>query len=210
MMFDLRLITEPATLITDYLLAAFTAALALRLGVFATPSQRWWAVAFWATGVASIAGGSVHGFHRVLPEMVTDALWLVSLESLLVAGFATVAATWRPMTPVAFAYAMYGVWVFNHPRFVYAIVGYGAALLILTAAHLRRWIASGRAGSAWMLLGVLVSVVAAAVQQLGLDLHRSFNHNDLYHVIQAVAIWMLYRGALAEVPTGKVAAESLW
>jgi len=194
-------ITEPTTLLTDYLLAAFTAVLALRLGVYATRSVRWWAAAFWATVVASVAGGTVHGFYLVLPDIVTDSLWVVALEALLVAGFAMIAATWRPTLPVVFAYVLYGIWVANHQRFVFAIVGYGAALLVLTAAHLRRWIATGSAASVWMLGGVAVSVLAAVVQQAEWDLHRWFNHNDLYHVIQAVAIGMLYRGAIGQLPT---------
>ena len=61
-----------------------------------------------------------------------------------------------------------------------------------------------------MLGGVLMSLVAAIVQQAGWDLHRWFNHNDLYHAIQAVAIWMFYRGAMREVTTTRLPAESLW
>jgi hypothetical protein len=47
-----------------------------------------------------------------------------------------------------------------------------------------------------MLWGVSVSVLAAVVQQSGWSLHQHFNHNDLYHVIQAVGVWLLYRGAI--------------
>ena len=68
-------ITEPATLVTDYLLALFTGALGRRLGSLASDAemlgftdkaraQRWWSVAFLATAVAGAAGGTVHGFQR--------------------------------------------------------------------------------------------------------------------------------------------------
>jgi hypothetical protein len=46
-----------------------------------------------------------------------------------------------------------------------------------------------------------VSVLAALVQQSGLTLHRNFNHNDLYHVIQLVALWLLYRGGKLTSPS---------
>ena len=35
----------------------------------------------------------------------------------------------------------------------------------------------------------------AMVQASGFRLHEHFNHNDLYHVIQMVALVLLYRGA---------------
>jgi hypothetical protein len=49
--------------------------------------------------------------------------------------------------------------------------------------------------SLWMLGGVGVSVLAAGVQASGFALHRHFNHNDLYHVIQIAAMVLFYIGA---------------
>jgi hypothetical protein len=192
----MTLITEPATLATDYLLAAFTAALAWRLRASGLWPQRCWAVAFAAIAVAGVAGGTVHGFRLVMGPTLTSGLWVLTLEALLVAGLAIIAATYRPLlTAAALAYAGYAIWVAIHPKFVFAIVGYGAALPVLVTAHLRAWMASRSPASMWILGGVAVSVVAAVVQQSGWGPHPHFNHNDLYHVIQAVAIWFLYRGA---------------
>jgi len=40
-------------------------------------------------------------------------------------------------------------------------------------------------------------MLAALFQQSRVSIHRYFNHNDLYHVIQAGALYCLYRaGAL--------------
>ena len=49
-------------------------------------------------------------------------------------------------------------------------------------------------GMAWLIAGVLVSLVAGLVQARRLALHRQFNHNDLYHVIQMVALYAFFRG----------------
>ena len=203
-------INEPATLITDYLLAAFTALLARRLFGAAretgSSARWWWAVAFAATAVSGVTGGTVHGFRDALGLGVTAPLWIVTIEGLLVAAFAVIRAALliSPLSPAAqriatFAsgvvFVVYGVWVIGNPRFVFAIVGYGAALVLLVAFRL-----SGRRrlsrGARWMLAGVGVSVLAAVVQQSGWSLHQHFNHNDLYHVIQALGVWLLYRGAL--------------
>jgi hypothetical protein len=86
-------ISEPATLITDYLLALFTAWLARRLAraardaewsalVETARAQRWWSVAFMASAVAGAAGGTVHGFQHAMARLLADLLWIATLESL--------------------------------------------------------------------------------------------------------------------------------
>lgn len=209
-------ITEPATLVTDYLLAAFTAALAWRLfrarsldsrvGGPTSAWKLWWAVAFASTAAAGLAGGTVHGFQLLLAPGVLDLLWLLTLESLVVSSFAVAraaiagaglseAAGRRLSLAAALAYAGYGLWLAGRPVFLAAIAAYGVALAVLVADQLRSKLRHRGARS--LVAGVAVSVVAAAVQQSGWSLHRAFNHNDLYHVVQAVGVWLLYRGALA-------------
>jgi hypothetical protein len=39
-----------------------------------------------------------------------------------------------------------------------------------------------------------VTIAAAAVQQSGFDLHRNLNHNDLQHLVQMIAVFLLYLG----------------
>ena len=204
-------ITEPATLITDYLLAAFTTVLARRLFGAArasrSMSQWWWAVAFLATAIAGVAGGTVHGFRLVLPAGVTAVLWILALEGLVAAAFAVVrgtlsgshlteAAKRRASRVAAVAYTAYGVWVAGNPRFVFAIAAYAVALAALVAFKLIAW-RTDRHSARWMIAGVIVSALAAAVQQSGWSIHQHFNHNDVYHVIQAAGLWLLYRGALS-------------
>jgi hypothetical protein len=44
---------------------------------------------------------------------------------------------------------------------------------------------------------MLLSIAGAVLQQSRLGVHPVwFNHNDLYHVVQAVALWLLQRAAL--------------
>ena len=72
-----------------------------------------------------------------------------------------------------------------------AILDYGAILVAwAVAATLVR-----RAWRGWMLAGIALSVVGAVVQQLGWDVSSYFNHNDLYHVIQAAGLYGFYRAA---------------
>ena len=99
----------------------------------------------------------------------------------------------RATAAAGLVFAAYGVWLVGRPIFLFAIVAYAAALAVLVAIRLRvrPLDASGRL----VLWGVAVSVVAAAIQQSGWSIHRYFNHNDLYHLIQVAAMLLLYRGA---------------
>ena len=209
-------ITEPATLATDYLLALFTAWLGRRLllasriaewnGLIGVAgAQHWWSVAFVATAVAGAAGGTVHGFQQMMARPVTNLLWIATLESLIVAAFAVVSAAiimmdWRRTATfattfaAAVAFGSYGLWVVKHPVFVAAIAAYGAALAVLLAVRLR--VRPLDRGGRFLIAGIVVSVIAAAIQQSGWSLHPKFNHNDLYHVVQAVGVWLLYRSAM--------------
>ena len=208
-------ISEPATLVTDYLLALFTGVLGRRLGSIASAAewsgfietaraQRWWSVAFLATAVAGAAGGTVHGFQHEMPRAATNLLWLVTLESLVLAAFAVVSAAivlggwgWRTRFIATFAagvaFGSYGLWVIRNPVFLMAILAYGAAFAVLVGVRL--FARPLDLGGRLLLAGVVLSLIAAGIQQSGVAIHRYFNHNDLYHVVQAVAVWFLYLAA---------------
>ena len=205
--------SEPMTLVTDYLLAILTGVLAYllwrrsghagRVGRAGTGAWlRWWSAAYAATALGGIAGGTVHGFQHALPPRVAEGIWMITLQSLVFAGFAVtcaiIAATRlssaRARAVAALAFGAYAVWVVAHPVFLAALVAYGAALVALTAFALRNPLS---AGGRLLLGGIAVSVLAAGIQRSRISLHPHFNHNDLFHVVQALAVWLLYRGAVA-------------
>jgi len=52
----------------------------------------------------------------------------------------------------------------------------------------------GYTGALQIVIGLLVNLSAAGVQVSGLTLHKHFNHNDLFHVIQVLGMILIYRG----------------
>ena len=44
-----------------------------------------------------------------------------------------------------------------------------------------------------MMIGILISIAGTLVQMSGFGFHQHFNHNDIYHVIQMVAIYMIFK-----------------
>jgi hypothetical protein len=170
--------TEPTTVLTDYLLAAAAILFGIRLW---RAGVRTWGVAFFATAAAAILGGTYHGWpHLPLWKPTVYAIGIASL--FLLAGLGKAYAIFG-----AIKFAVYAVWMFTHDDFQYVMIDYGLTLLIVAIAHpARRWVISS----------IAVSLIAAAVQQSGFTLHRHFNHNDLYHLIQIVALWLLHRGGV--------------
>ena len=72
-------ITEPMTLLTDYILAAGSLFFAVRLKAI-TQNQgqtcrKLWGLAFLFAAVAALLGGTYHGFSVYLGEFLHPALW---------------------------------------------------------------------------------------------------------------------------------------
>jgi hypothetical protein len=178
---------EPMTLATDYLLTIAAAVFAIRLW----RTNRHWALAFLFTAAGSFFGGTYHGFAPVLPLLTTIVLWKLTIYSLGLASFFLVLGSSRNLLLVALVkLIIYMSWMTAHSEFVWVIVDYGIALLIVAVVQLVQRGPSTR----WVIGSIIVSVIGALVQMSRLTLHEHFNHNDLYHVIQLVALWLLYRG----------------
>jgi hypothetical protein len=177
------MIAEPMTLATDLMLTVAALIFAARLWRV----HRMWALAFLFTAAGSFFGGMHHGFAPQMTLMAALLLWKATLFSIGIASFFLLAGSSRRLAIVAVVkLIVYISWMITHDDFVYVILDYGLTLLIVGVVVRTRWV----------IASILVSVIGALVQQSGFSLHRHFNHNDLYHVIQLLALWLLYRGGL--------------
>lgn len=192
-------IHEPATLLTDYLLAVLGGYLAWRLHR-QNPAARWWIRALLAMAVSAFVGGSYHGFAPNFAPDVAAVWWRLVLMLVCGIGFCMGISLIREIVPpgrqrgwnaVAIAKFMLSlVMVIAYPKFLVAMLDYGLAMLAWAVAAIvcrRKW-------SGWMLAGVGLSALAGWVQQSRLGISAHFNHNDVYHLIQALALIGFYRG----------------
>ena len=197
--------TEPTTMLTDYLMAVFTAFFAYRLfkANEGQLTRRYWAWASVSTVAASVFAGTYHGFQAILPA---TAIFLLdkasSLSMVLISYFimlSTAAATtrgsmktWIGRAACLQAIVFTGVVLYFH-SYAYAIADYAIALLVLLALSLSH---RDRRVIPWFVAGVLLSIAAAVIQQSTIQFASWFNHNDIYHVIQLGAFYTFYRGGL--------------
>jgi len=196
-------------MLTDYALAgvAWMLARALRRSSDSRAAALW-ALAFGVTGLAAVTGGSVHGFGALLPSGLTHLLRVGTMMSVglgsacLLAG--AVFAAVRPgplrlflLALCALKLAAYLAWVALHPDFRYALYDSLPAAPLLLGFLVRRWRRRRSTAAALGAVGLLLSIAGAVLQQAKLGIHPVwFSHNDLYHVIQTGALWLLHVAGL--------------
>ncbi len=168
-------------MVTDYALAVASAWFAIRLW----RRSRAWAIAFALAGIGSLLGGTYHGF-------AIEWLWKPTVYAVGLSSFFFL-VPFLPLLAIV-KFMIYASWMITHDDFRWVIADYGVTLLLLVIVRSpgRRWIAGS----------VAVSAVGAIVQQSAIPYH-----NDIFHGIQLVALWMLYRGAPAT--TSKTAQPSI-
>ena len=201
-------VTEPVTVATNVALATLASTFGLRLAdgssaesAAATASM---SAAMLATGVAALVGALAHGTDPDRDAALRARFWRGTLYATGFIGGACVAtvaffAASGILRTAILAIAAIKLVVFmrcvaRRPEFRIAAADYGAALTILLVGAVRETFARRAPGMAWLIAGVLVSLVAGIVQARRLAPHRQFNHNDLYHVIQMAALYAFYRG----------------
>jgi hypothetical protein len=201
--------TEPDVTLTDYGLAleAFLLAALVWKGNAAGELRTPFALFFAATAVAALTGGTVHGFFASGTTTPGVFLWRLTLVAIGVTALAAWTIGARMLfTPgeasvieitAASILAVYIIIVVAvSDRFWIAIVHYLPPTLLMLAAFgvaaFRDQTTPALAG----LAGMVLTLVAAGIQQAQIALHPVyFNHNALYHAIQAVALWLIYVGA---------------
>ena len=194
------------TLATDYALGVLCAFLALRMVRHGPDASRsHWAAALATCAAAAFLGGTYHGFLPWLDAPIAASLWKATLLSIGLAAYsATVATTrahlperWeRPVRVVAgLKLAAYAAAALAVDTFLIAIIDYSLAFGFVIVIHARAAARFGDSAAQWVVAGVAVSFLAAGIQAAGIAPHPQFNHNDLYHVVQMLGMWLLYKGA---------------
>jgi hypothetical protein len=199
------MISEPMTMATDYALAAANSCFGWRLARSASRARRCWAAGFLALAVCALVGGSFHGLRAAAGPGVLATLWQITELSagvaslFLLAGVAYAATEPAPrrwiMVFAAGKFLAFAALAVATDRYLLVVADTGITMLVALVLALLR-LRTGEAFARWLVAGIGVSGIAAGVQASGLAPHPHFNHNDLYHVIQLLAMYLLYRAGM--------------
>jgi hypothetical protein len=194
-------IHDPDVVVTDLALALLSGYFAYRLKDVAP--------AMLMTGLAGAAfWGAV--FHGLFPSGTASpmgfAAWMPVAFSIALAATTLVALSLEVLAPrlrppvkwsiVAVYAASFAVVVLLVDASFGTIVRfYGPALGLFLLVALARTAATRHRGWTLLSCGLMTSVGAALIQQMRLALHPVyFDHNAVYHVVQGVALVLLYQG----------------
>lgn len=193
-------VSEPATVVTDYLIAAACAFFTLSLA--AKGVQVEWVVGFALGGASALLGGSYHGFRDRLSARAESALWLWTLLTFGASAAAFGAGAVMTARPelhhltvelsALTAFGIYAVAALQYPQF--STAGRLALLMLVTFAAMALSLAARGMlqPAAFALACVVLNLAGIMVQMRGVSPHPSFNHNDLFHVFQLAALCCLY------------------
>ena len=198
-------------MLTDFLLALVAVGLAIPLLVRfrqgGDTAVLCWALAFLSTAAAAVIGGIYHGRQLYIARETADQIWRVTVLATLPVGFFLLLAgaftipvgfVRGTLIVVAVVKAVTVLWILRRSAsFVVVTIDAGLSLLVLALMVIGAMTMGevGREGF-WLLAGVGAAGGGAAVQQMGLGKERPFDHNDIFHLAQALACWLFYRGVM--------------
>jgi len=202
---------EPAVALTDFGLAVEGIVLAWLLARSTSRSSlRCWFIHFFiSVAIAAALGGTVHGF---IPDESTTSYAVLWRATLLAIGYTALAAAMAgvqllrssTVKKVAQAAAIAGVAlyatvvIFFSQDFRNAIFAYVPCTVFLLVAFVLVWSRSRSRAALTGIAGMLLTFVAAGVQQSSLALPAlHLDHNAIYHIIQAVAFVLIFVAARA-------------
>jgi hypothetical protein len=202
---------EQTTAITDIILALIAFGGILLLCWNIPNSSALWKIIIWSTafgwiGLAAALGAVAHGL--VISPAVHDRIWqllnmsLALAVSLFVAGVVydlrglTVCLKVLPVMLIA-GLGFFGATLLYPGIFFVFIIYEGLALIFAFSAYIYLAVRGELAGAAFMAAGILISILAAGIQankSISLTLLWQFDHNGIYHIVQAVGLLLLVYG----------------
>src|SRR3989338_608792 len=204
------MMTEPDVTLTDYVLTLECIFFACCLWKASPKNEkislfRKYAISFFLSiSIASLTGGTVHGFFLDESSFGYRILWPSTLISIGAAAWASWCLSFYLLFPphmfqtmkllATVGFALYSfVILFITQIFFVAIINYLPAVVFLFVVLLILYHRSREPRLWFGLSGLIFLLVAPFVQQLQISLHPLyFNHNAFYHLLQGIAFFLIY------------------
>src|SRR6266849_1118205 len=190
------MVSEPITAVTDFVLGAITAFWAIR--IFRSSDQRasrLFALALAATALSTLMGGLYHTFPG-------EAVWKATAFSVgLVSFFLGLSVSVAFLSPrvtkivriiLLVELCVYAIAVLLSDDFWVVIADYGSVMFAILIVCATRW---QNVAARWITAAILISLAASALQMSRIRV-GPLNHNDIYHLVEVVALYCFYRGGM--------------
>ena len=203
-------LTEPDVTLTDYGLTVLCSwfAWSYLQKTHSHQPRALWTLFFGSIAVASLTGGTVHGFfldqstfgYRILWPTTLIAIGVTAASVWVLIGFSISKSVDSVKKWAFFAVIIFLIYstvvLFYSQRFTIVILNYVPAMVALLVVNIREYVRTSSTPYLLVIGGILVILVAACIQQAGLGIHPNyFNHNSTYHLVQALGLLLLFKGA---------------
>lgn len=194
-------------MITDFLLAVFMGFWGIAI-LTSNPSssQGFWSFSFLFSSLGAILGAISHGLKENFSMRGNQGIWKLTTFSIGIASYMMFAGLITYYTQGSLhdiliildiiSLVIYLIWMSEHDEFIYVIMYYGPAMLIVLIANIIDLLSSDNTYSLNFIIGVILAVIAAVIQISKKGLHKHFNNNDIFHLIQIVSGYFLYLGVI--------------
>jgi hypothetical protein len=203
------MIAEPDVALTDYALVVETFLFTLwmyRIRPLSSKSlQRWFLLLFASIGIAALVGGTVHGFLTDARSQAARICWLMTMILLGITALSEYGIAARLLLGPRSAnllivlavlgfFAYVAIVVLWNASFRIAVIDYLGGLVLLSIALFNLYLRNRPRAALVGIAGLLLTVAASVVQQAHISVDpRYFNHNALYHLLEAIALFLIYR-----------------
>jgi hypothetical protein len=204
------IIYEPMTTITDVLIAIIALYYSRELTAIYLHQllnvQYHWIWTFRMLALGAFLGAISHGIGPYLSPLIRDSIWKFTTYCIGIMSYFMVLTMLHHLFdyPVVLRLRwilialiiIYLAIVTINDNFINVIRFYVPLLVIVVFGLLYTWLTVSADGTNIIILGILISFIAASVQQSRIVFHEHLNYNDIAHFIQMVAMWCFYRGSL--------------
>ena len=204
------IIYEPVTTITDVLIAIIALYYSRELTAIYLHQllnvQYHWIWVFRMLALGAFLGAISHGIGPYFRPGIGDFVWKFTTYSIGIMSYFMVLTMLHHLFDYPIVLRLrwiligliiiYLVIVTINDNFINVIRFYLPLMVIVVLGLLYTRLTVNADGTNMIILGILISFIAAGVQQSRVVLHENMNYNDIAHFIQMVAMWCFYRGSL--------------
>jgi len=168
--------------------------------------QYHWIWTFRMLSLGALLGAISHGIGPYFNPVVGDLVWKFTTYSIGIMSYFMVLTMLHHLFdyPVVLRLrwilialiVIYLTIVTINDNFINVIRFYVPLMVIVVFGLLYTWLTVSADGTGMIILGILITIIAAGIQQSRVVLHEHMNYNDMAHFIQMVAMWCFYRGSL--------------
>lgn len=211
---------EPVTILTNSLITIYGLFAYLRTLSFDHKISRDWALFFLWMGLSCLFASITHGVHEQFGDMFLRVSWFIanSVSFICIYFFYRAASKYSNLqkenSSLQFMNYMVLLWVvvllvvtFFLNNFLLVKIHAGIALVYSLFVHAVTF-RNKRAGSGYIVAGIIISFLSIIVHSLKFSFGEWFNYKDISHVIMLTSMVLLYTGVKTKLGPSELLASA--